>query len=247
MADSPTSGTASQYQGQVEKVTHLPQILGLLRRILENRALLSVRIPGHQETFLSLLLQVDAEQGFIFFDELNPRSGHELLSEAGQLRVQCQIQGISLSFTCPVEIGHGKTGIAFYKAPLPTTINYLQRRRSFRVRVAFDMQVPVHLPWDEDAILDGELFDLSVGGIGFNVGQDAKFELGQIIDSCAIELPKGEIIQTQLEVRFIRVDEQHRTQRIGASFVALTPQQEHAIRHFATQLEREMLRRKANR
>lgn len=246
MTDTPPDKPA-QYTGKTERVQHLPQVIGLLRRIKDQRTLLSVRVPGHEGTFNSLLLEVDADRQFILLDELNPRAGHDLVAETRQVRVHCQCQGVELSFTCPVEIGQGREGISFYKAALPEYINYLQRRLNYRVRVTFDMTVPVHLPVDEEQIVDGQLFDVSVGGVGFNVGMQVQLERGQILDSCNIELSSKESLQTPLEIRFIQADPQQRIQRIGAAFVNLEPQQEHAIRRFVTQLERTILRRKARR
>lgn len=246
MAEPPVADRASEYQGKTEKVTHLPQIVGLLRRIRDQRVLLSVRVPGHEAVFNSLLLEVDPERNLILLDELNPRSGHELACKARELRIHCQCQGVELGFHCSVDIGQGQNGISFYRAALPDTINYLQRRGSYRVRVGMSMTVPVHLPLETATTqLEGQLFDLSMGGLGANLGLQTKLTRGQVIESCAIHLPKEESLQVELEIRFVRVDEQHHSQRIGASFRNLDVQQSNRLRRFVTQLEREMLRRKA--
>ena len=246
MAEPPVADRASQYQGKTEKVTHQPQIVGLLRRIRDQRVLLSVRVPGHDAVFNSLLLEVDPERNLILLDELNPTSGHQLVCETRQLRVHCQCQGVELGFLCTVEIGQGQSGIAFYRATLPESINYLQRRGSFRVRVGMSMSVPVCLPLEAAPTqLEGQLFDLSMGGLGANLGLQTKLTRGQIIESCSIHLPKEESLEVELEIRFVRIHEQHNTQRIGASFRNLGAQQSNRLRRFVTQLEREMLRRKA--
>lgn len=238
---------SSQYQGKTEKVKHLPQIIGLLRRLRDNRVLLSVRVPGHDGVFNSLLLEVDPERNIILLDELNPRQGHELVAQVGQIRIRCQCHGIELSFACAVQIGQGREGISFYQAALPDSINYLQRRRDYRVRVAFDMSIPVQLPCGSDDRVDGQLFDVSVGGVGFNVHLDTPLERGQILEHCRIELPQGETIETPLKVRFVRSQAEQKLQRVGAAFMNLLPREEQRIRRFVTHLEREMLRRKARR
>lgn len=246
MAQPPVADRASQYQGKTEKVTHVPQIIGLLRRIRDQRVLLSVRIPGHDAVFNSLLLEVDPERNFILLDELNPRAGHELAGQVRELRVHCQCQGVELGFHCKIEVGQGQSGISYYRATLPEYINYLQRRGNYRVRVGMSMSVPVHLPLEAAPTqLEGQLFDLSMSGLGANLGLQTKLTRGQIIESCSIHLPKEESLQVELEIRFVRIDEQHHSQRIGASFRNLEAQQSNRLRRFVTQLEREMLRRKA--
>ena len=245
MTDKPAPDRATDYRGKTEKITHPPQIAGLLRRVRDQKVLLSVQLPGHEGLFNSLLLDVNPERNTILLDELSPSGGHDLARQVRQLRVRCQCQGVELSFACTIEIGQSQRGISFYRAPLPEAINYLQRRTNFRVRVGLNLAVPVQLPVESTATLSGELFDLSMGGLGANISTQVKLSRGQIIDTCSIQLPKGESIQTELEIRFVRHDAQRQVQRIGAAFLHLLPQQEQALRKFVAQLEREMLRRKS--
>lgn len=245
MAETPVTEPASQYQGKSEKVTHGPQIAGLLKRVRDNRVLLSVRVPGSDAVFNSLLLEVDVERNVILLDELNPSAGHELACQARQLRVHCQCQGVELSFACPIEVGQGQRGISFYRAPLPTVVNYLQRRGNFRVRVGRNMNVPVRLPFGGSVAVAGELIDLSMGGLGASLSNQVELACGQVIETCSIELPKCDPLTTELEIRFVRLDKERQIQRIGASFRNLDPQKQNLLRRFITQLEREMLRRKA--
>lgn len=245
MTEKPGPDRTTDYQGRTEKITHPPQIAGLLRRVRDQKALLSVQVPGHSGLFNSLLLDINPERNFILLDELGPREGHSLASQVRELRVRCQCQGVELSFTCAIEVGQSQRGISFYRAALPEAINYLQRRTNFRVRVGLNLAVPVLLPVEGSAVLNGELSDLSMGGLGANVSTQIKLSRGQIIDTCSIHLPKGESLQAELEIRFVRHDAQRQLQHIGAAFRNLQPQQEQALRKFIAQLEREMLRRKA--
>lgn len=245
MAESPVTDPASEYQGKTEKVTHGPQIMGLLKRIRDQRVLLSVRVPGSDAVYNSLLLDIDPARNVILLDELNPQAGHELACKARQLRVHCQCQGVELSFVSQIEIGRGQNGVWFYRAPLPQSINYLQRRGSYRIRIGLNMQIPVAMPLDAEARIEGELFDLSMGGLGANLPSRTELTRGQIIESCTLALPNSEPLTAEIEIRFVRVDKANQTQRIGASFRNLSPQQQTLLRRIVTQLEREMLRRKA--
>ncbi|MFN2309366.1 MAG: flagellar brake protein [Gammaproteobacteria bacterium] len=244
MADTPETDPPSAYQGKTEKVTQAPQIIGLLRRLRDQRTLLSVRVPGHQGVFNSLLLEVDPERNLILLDELNPRAGHEQALAARRLQVHSQSQGIELSFACTVEIGVGQSGIAFYRAALPESIDYLQRRGSYRVRVGMNLAVPVQMPMAETLTLEGELLDLSMGGLGASLEAKSPLAQGQLL-TCIIQLPKADPLQVEIEIRFARADPHKPTQRIGASFRNLLPPQQAQLRRLVTQLEREMLRRKA--
>lgn len=236
--------SAANYQGKAEKVTHVPQIISLLRRIRDHKVLLSVRVPGYDETFNSLLLDVNADRNTILLDELSPLRGHALICQVLELRARCQCQGVELSFACKVEVGQSKSGIAFYRAALPEAMSYLQRRGNFRVHVGVSLPVPMHLPIEGATMIDGGLTDLSMGGFGANIKSGYKFKHGQVIEHCLLELPKGESLETEIKIRFVRDDPEHHLQHIGASFCKILPQQEQLLRRFVTQLEREMLRKK---
>ena len=243
MAETP--GSTSEYQGQTEKITQPTQIVGLLRRILDNRVLLSVQVPGHPGVFNSLLLQLNIEQKFITLDELNPTAGHQLAQQAGRLQIHCQSQGVEISFGCDIETGSDRAGIGYYRAPLAALLHYLQRRMNYRVRMILDKEIPVHLQLDADTAVEGQLFDLSLGGIGLNLASDIRLERGQTLDPCTIRLPSGDTLQMRMEIRFVQTDDRRPIQRVGARFVELGPQQENALRRLVAHLEREMLRRKA--
>lgn len=243
MAETPVQDRASDYQGKSERISHGPQIAGLLKRVRDKRVLLSVRVRGSDALFNSLLLDVDVERNLILLDELNPQLGHELACQARELRVHCQCQGVELSFDCRIEVGRGQRGISFYRAALPEAVNYLQRRSNYRVRVGRDLNVPVSL--STNGALDGELIDLSLGGLGATLPDRADVARGQIVEACSIQLPRCDPLTTELEIRFVYQDRVRQAVRIGASFRNLDPQRQNLLRRFITQLEREMLRRKA--
>ncbi len=245
MTEQTVPGRATEYQGQAEHITHVPQIANLLRRIRDHKVLLSVRVPGHDGVFNSLLLDVSPERNLVLLDELSPQEGHALACEVRQLKIRCQCQGVELSFACKINIGQSQRGISFYHAPLPSSLTYLQRRNDFRVHVGVSLAVPLHLPIEGmHQVVDGDVTDLSMGGLGANISDGIKLNRGQIIDNCQLDLPKGESLQTEIEIRFVRQNSHNHTQHIGASFHHIQPQHEHVLRKLVTQLEREMLRRK---
>ncbi len=244
MTEHTAPAQASNYLGKAETITHPPQIANLLRRIRDQKVLLSVQVPGHEGVFNSLLLDVHAERNAILFDELNPQAGHALACQTRQLQIRCLCHGVELSFACRIEVGQSQRGISFYHSPLPASMTYLQRRNDFRVPVGMSLAVPVHMPIDGAAMTDGTVTDLSMGGLGANINTHVKFTHGQIINLCSLDLPNGEQLHTEIEIRFVRQDTQHHAQHIGAAFRSIQPRSEQALRRLVTQLERDILRRK---
>ena len=247
MAEAPPRGQASRYESKAEKVTHFPQIVGLLRRIRDSRNLLTIRIPGSELTFNSMLLEVDADEGYILLDELNQPRGHELVQEKGVLRAFCRCQGVEINFVCRVQVEQSRDGVAFYRGVIPDSLSYYQRRSAYRVHVTLDTDIPVLLTLDEGERLQGHLHDLSVGGIGLTLDTEKELRQGLVIPDCTLKLPKGDPVRTDVEVRFARTDTEKHVTRIGGRFLHLPPKIEARLSRFVAQLERDLLRRKTRR
>ncbi len=244
MADPQAS--AARYESKSERITRAPQIIALLRRIRDSHSLLNVTVPGSNQSFSSLLLDIDTDRRFITLDELNSQRGHALVVENGRLRARCHHEGVEISFACEdVKAVRGSDGLVCYRAPLPTAVNYLQRRADYRVRVAMDMKMQLFLDPPDGRTIEGRVDDISMGGIGALVEGRIELRRGLQIPECRIQLPEQKPILVDLEVRFTRSNEKGTQTRIGTRFVNLEPQARGELRKLVTRLEREMLRRKA--
>ena len=242
MTTSSVKEQTSEYQGQSEKVTHFPQIVGLLRRIFDNHTLLSVSVPGVERQFSSMILGVKPDDNILLLDELNATEGHKRLEEVSKLTVRCLCEGVHLSFACDIEVV-SRPGGAIYKTAIPSSIRYMQRGAAYRVRVALSMEIPVFVPLENGAILEGRLYDLSTLGIGVRIDNQPEIRKDQSFADCRICFPNGQELKTEIEVRHVLEDTDHKPVRFGARFVSLEPDQKHAIRHMVTHLEREWLRK----
>lgn len=244
MADAPSKTRLADYESMAERISHVPQIIGLLRRIKDARSLLRIRIPGSERSFTSMLLDINTEKGYILLDEINSAGGHELAREVGKVRVFSQHDGVDMNFSCNIRVVQNRKGLTFYQAPLPEYISYMQRRSEFRVHITLDQHLQLILPLNPDATLDGELCDLSFGGVGARLETDMELKQGLVIPDCKIQIPDEEPIQTSLEIRFVREENNGQQTRIGGRFVNLTPELRTHLRKTVTRLQREMLRRK---
>lgn len=235
----------NDYRAQSERITQPSQIIALLRRLHDSKTLVSVRIPGSDRYFSSMVLDINSSKGYILLDELNDDSAHKRALAAGKVYVFCQCRGVEMNFICQIHSVQNRQGIRFYQAPLPEYVNYLQRRSDYRVHVAMDMQVHVFIPTDDDNLMDGELCDVSMGGLGARMPGNHDLEKGLVIPDCRIQLPREtEPLSAELEVRFLLPDNHNKTLRLGGKFVRLTPEDKGRLRKFVMQMERELIRRK---
>ncbi len=235
----------NDYEGKSERVTHRPQIIGLLRRLKDSHNLLSVRVEGSERYFTSMLLEVDSQEGYILLDQISDRKGHELAVEHGRLRAFCQCHGVDLNFEARIRAVRDEQGLIVYRAPLPEWVNYLQRRADFRVRVAMNSGLVTRMELEDGQSLEARLHDLSMGGAGLVLETRLDFRTGFLIPRLVIrrEKEKETLLDTPCEVRF-QLDRDNGQKRIGLRFVDPDPEQKRKLRKLVTQLEREMLRHK---
>ncbi len=227
------------------RVRQPTQIHRLLNDLHDAKALVTVALPDTGELFNSAVLAVKGgEKGGLLLDELTPRHGHDRLLEKRSLQIYGRLHGLSIRFNTELLSAGEHKGIAFYRVKLPIEVEHGQKRAYYRVRVGLGMKVPVSVLGDTDAALDGELRDISIGGIGAAFPPNAQIDSGAEVESCWIDLPGGEAISCAIKVRHTEVDTSHRELHVGASFMGLTPAQERVIQRCIHSLEREEIRRK---
>lgn len=236
---------ADEYEGKTEKITDPGRVVGLLTRIVENRGLLTVSLRGANEPYNSALLELHPDRGYMVLDELNPKKGHQQLLTAREMNVHTRLKGVEISFAARVESVGDNAGIAFYRVALPTTLNYLQRRAYYRARVSVAKRVPVRITRDDGTEIDGELRDISLGGIGIRCSPTRAQSLadGEHIPHCAISLPASEKIACKVDVCFVNRSLRDGYWAIGARFVELSPAQQKRVAEFVATLDRELMKK----
>lgn len=243
--ENPPAQSAAQYEGRIDKITDPARIAGLLARMLNERALLSVSIAEVSGAYNSAVLAVHPERGFFVIDELSPQSGNRHLAKVNRLRIQARLKGVEISLETLVESTGIQDGAAFYNLTLPGSLSYRQQRAHYRAKVGVAKAIAVKLTRDNGDVLEGELNDLSLGGLGvrFRGKLPENLELGEEIPRCTIHLPTGDDISCRVEVRFMSVGITGNTRMLGARFLELTPIQQAVLARFVALLDREMARK----
>ena len=208
--------------------------------------MVNITIPGTEGVYNSAVVEVNPTAGHFLLDELHPNDGHDHFLRARKLMAFTRLKGVELSFACRLGDVTREDGMSLYRIPLPGLINYRQRRANYRVHVGAGLLVPVVLRDSDLQQLEGKLFDISAGGIGAKIkaSKAAAAEEGMIIPECEIQLPSGDIIACELELRFVSPPDAQGNVRIGGRFKALDKAQERIVEHFVVALERELLRKR---
>jgi len=228
-----------------EFITLPAQIAGVLKRLQEAHVLLRITIPGENQAYLSALLEVHPVDGYLLLDELNPPEGNAALQRARRLGVSAQLRGVDISFTTDLIDTGSSAQIAYYRLAMPQGMRYQQRRTSYRARISLARMIPVLLTRDDGTTLEGQLFDISVGGIGthYKPGKTIDIQQGGVWDECIIRLDGTQEIRSALEVCFIGEDSRSRQLRLGGKFLNLARPQIKIIENFVAALERDWLKK----
>lgn len=245
MDQQPAARQPFDYHSEGETVTDTMQIAALLRKVKDSRTLIQVTLPGHGTEYNSALLDLHPEQGYLLLDELTPAEGHLSIAAHGKLTISIRLRGVDLRFTGIVQEIGGQAGIAFYRVEFPQRLHYRQRRDYYRVKLGRGLLIPFNIARTDGKPYEGRLDDISLGGIGAELKQQTPFDRGDLLPTCEIQLPGGDKIDCEIEVRYISKDEQHKKFHLGARFVKLDRARQHTLQRFVADTERELLRRKA--
>ena len=224
-------------------LTNPGQIASVLRRLQEERSLLTVRLDERRLEFRSALLKVDTTAGRLVLDELTPAKGHELVRAGTSLRIICAAHGVDTRFDTEVLQVGADNGIHFYVSTLPAEIYYHQRRRQVRVPVRRTLQEKVELHDPEtDETLRITLVDLSEGGIGGYVDRDAALAPGRAY-RFRIKLRGEAEFQGEIQMCWEQEERVQKRRLFGAQFDRMEPRDRQRLTRLVVALQRELLRK----
>lgn len=226
----------------METLTDTARIIGLLKRLQEQRALLSVKIENHPLEFTTAVINVTPEGGYLMLDEFQPQQGHELLKHSPIFKVRAQLEGVAISFNATVAEFGEQDAIAYYKIPIPASMDYHQRRQSVRIPLSAAHPLPVTLTAEDGMTLKGNMADLSTGGLRIRFDKDlpTTLEPGQNMD-CSFPMPPDnkQNFTCGLVIRVIKGQhESHKAAFIGGQFIDITKPQERQIERTVMLLQR---------
>ena len=241
----PLNITDIKHQQQYESISDLVQVKLFMKRILDNRVLLSAGLAGDNKVYNSVMISVDNEKKQILIDQLHPEAGHKKFLKKGKITLFAGLDGIDLSFQCALIDVDEKSGIPFYTLAFPQHVKHYQRRSSYRVQIIRSLSISVDLICKSGETVHGELDNISSGGMRVRVAETMPeiIKNGLIIPGCEITLPDEGLMICSVEIRHVVHGEKGNLNYLGLQFEGLNSLDERSINRFVTSLERELRRR----
>jgi c-di-GMP-binding flagellar brake protein YcgR len=245
----PRAGTAAAAESDSERfqVHDRLEILGLMRALVERRALVTVVYSGGSLFFVSAVLAVLAERDELIVDRGPDDETNKRVLASARLTLATLLDNIRVQFHAYSVAETLFEGRPALRLPLPEAVMRLQRREYYRLRVPRATGSCCELrpnPADPGAAARLPLYDISCGGLALVDWPDGGApETHRIYRDCRLQLSPGEVISTDLEVVYVldRTDaDGTRVRRCGARFVDMPGMVMTRIQRYITRIEREL-------
>ncbi|MBK9676508.1 MAG: flagellar brake protein [Betaproteobacteria bacterium] len=241
---TPRAGTAAAAADDHERfqLHDRLEILGLVRTLVERRALVSVVYGGGSGFFVSALLQVSSASGEIIVDGAPDLPAHAAALASSRLTFATLLDNIRVQFHADGAEDAEFEGQRALRIALPDSVLRLQRRADYRLRIP-PAETPVcELRIDASAMLPLRVYDISCGGIALVDWPDGRApENHRLYRQCRLLLDDEEPLAADLEVVYVlerTESDGQRVRRCGARFVDLPGTLATRVQRYITRLER---------
>ncbi len=212
------------------------EVIALLSQWAGQRRLLSARIAGNTEDFMTMVLAVDPARGLVWLDELNPSTA--LLGDSDILILSDQAHGEILSLELPFVASKSFQREAL-ACLLPTQVQSRPRRQWMRFVAPIAPQQMIVRTLGESA-QTAHLINLSAGGARLALRGNclSQLQVGSFLPVCELRL--GETLwrmsATVKSVRLVRAS--YRQTQVSVEFADINLPDQRSIDQHLQRLQR---------
>lgn len=214
------------------------EIAQILTRVHDQHGLVTIHVAGTAGNYSSILLGLDLTGGNLLFDELHPRNGDRHVVAGAKLLVSARLDGSRIEFACKVQSSVSYKGAPAWRTTLPHSVDYFERRGSYRLSVPAALQLHPVVFDSPDGPLSARLVDISRRGLAALLDPEVEAGIGAQVP-CTLRLLEN-TVSLDAEIRS-SVRHQNRL-RLGVLFPSMTPSQRYNLDASVARLERNLLR-----
>ncbi|WP_045736962.1 flagellar brake protein [Xanthomonas sp. MUS 060] len=235
-------------------LTNKRQIRQLLHSLINQRSQVSAHLSGRDQSFSTALLALDEDS--LLLDLSVNDACNQAAEQAQYLLCFAQLDKVRVRFRVQNQERVEVDGIGGFRAPLPDSLYYLQRREHFRLETPVTESPMCILRLDEanpETELLLRVLDISNGGLAVALSMtiapnQSLPELQQSYKGCELQLPDTPAIRLTLEVCNMytsKLANGQETLRLGVRFVDLPRGADAAIQRYIFRIERQRNARKS--
>lgn len=241
--ENPFFPMTTQYETDVDAftITFRREIVFYLNKLINDQEPVTVMFNDGDEILLTMLLDLDDEQGVLVFDWGGSERVNQCLLKASHAYFVANPVGVRNQFMTDRVRETVYQGRPAFATGIPEKFVRLQRREFFRLTLPISRRIPCALRLGGDGRkLDLNVLDIGLGGVGFEArGDGLPVEIGEVVPGVTIDLGKFGVLRVDLEIRYIRQPnpETKKPGKLGCRFVSLNSRQEHDLQRFITQVQ----------
>lgn len=229
-----------------DQIVTLPShILGILRRLHTNHALVSIQHGDDSCFYPTIILDINPDEHTLLIDATENADWHCQLSTGAAFQMLGRLSGIQVHCEIIFQERIKESSSSSYRVMMPRQLLYKQRRRHFRAVIEKNKSLSINLPLSMKQHIKGQVVDISVSGICTRVDFSEATSLAsdQAIRHARIALPDKQMLTCDLTLRSVRHYPEKGFSLIGGEFNQIQPQQQHHIERLVAALDRDQRRR----
>lgn len=215
----------------------------ILKGAMAAGEMVSTHFSGGRESFVTALLAVDSKQGFCILDAASDPAMNRRLCASDRVAFVSRHDKIKIRWEVNLVAPATFEGRPALRTGLPETLLKFQRREFYRAETPVVRPVKCSIPLDGGKLIQANLFDISLGGVGLNgFPEDFDLEIGRDLPGCTITLPEIGVISVTLQIRNaldVTLRDGRVGRRAGCMFLRPPPGTETLVQRYIIRLERE--------
>ncbi len=226
-------------------VTQPAEIAFVLKKIMQNRQMVTAYLNGGADFALTSILDVRPESAEVILDMTSDAATNKRVLAAKKILFVTSHDQVKVKLRTNEmrEVSH--EGRPAYRIPMPKTLVRIQRREHYRIATPITKPLICTLPLPDrgpGAQAETIVLDISIGGVALMDNHDATgFKIGDTFENCRIGLPEVGTLVVSLVVRNsfeTPLKNGLSFRRCGCKFTNLQPQGENLVQRYIMSLER---------
>jgi flagellar brake protein len=222
-------------------ITFRREIVFYLRQLINDKDPISVSFNEGKDTILTLLLNLDDEEGLLYFDWGSTEEVNNRFLQSDRNFFVAMPGGVRNQFMCGKPQAVTYEGRPAFAVKLPEKYVRLQRREFFRLILPM-MQRPTCFITSEGKTMELSTIDIGIGGVGLETPSLLfPCELGTEFADVRIEFKGLGELRTPLAIRYSGeiTKGTKQVKRLGCVFLKLSAAQENLVQKFMANIQRE--------
>jgi c-di-GMP-binding flagellar brake protein YcgR len=222
------------------------QIISHLKSLHKKKCLILLSF-NENETFVTMLAAIEPQKDLVLFDCAPAEQLNSHLLSVSKAEFNANFSGIKVHFQGDNIKKTQVDGETFFSMPIPQSIQWMQRRQFYRVRLPLLRSTLVKIFVEDQFLADLPFYDISISGFALVnefSGLSHFFEKGRKFTGCRLILEN--VLNQEIEFEVMHVlpfnpNQPDLAQKIGCKFIALKPAAESGIQLYMQRQERKDL------